>query len=156
MALGDTLTSASYARAALTFPDASQGTWAYAVEMAGTAGGDYDSVFDASIDEFGFSQEIALARLRAGINTGGVPDREDLLNRCLALSPDNPSVLETAASWHLAAHDPGPAMEYAIRSLAAQIVPTPQAFALAVRAAVAAGRNDIAVACGKYAQSVYR
>jgi len=47
-------------------------------------------------------------------------------------------------------------MEYAIRSLAAQIVPTPQAFALAVRAAVAAGRNDIAVACGKYAQSVYR
>jgi len=156
MALGDTLTSASYARAALTFPDASQGTWAYAVEMAGTAGGDYDSVFDASIDEFGFSQEIALARLRAGINTGGVPDREDLLNRCLALSPDNPSVLETAASWHLAANDPGPAMEYAIRSLAAQIVPTPQAFALAVRAAVAAGRNDIAVACGKYAQSVYR
>jgi len=156
MALGDTLTSASYARAALTFPDASQGTWAYAVELAGTAGGDYDSVFDASIDEFGFSQEIALARLRAGINTGGVPDREDLLNRCLALSPDNPSVLETAASWHLAANDPGPAMEYAIRSLAAQIVPTPQAFALAVRAAVAAGRNDIAVACGKYAQSVYR
>ncbi len=156
MAMGDTLSSASYARAAVTFPDAGQGTWAYAVELAGTAGGDYDSIFTASEAKFGFSQEIALARLRAGFGNGGVPDREDLLDRCLALSPDNPAVLETAASWHLAANNPQLAMGFAIRSMAAQIVPTPQTFALAVRASVAAGRNDIAVACGKYAQSVYR
>ncbi|MFO7625994.1 MAG: hypothetical protein R6V62_01890 [Candidatus Fermentibacteraceae bacterium] len=156
MALGDTLTSASYARAALTYPDAAQGTWAYAVELAGTAGDDYDSLFTVSVVKFGFSQEIALARLRVGFGNGGVPDREDLLNRCLALSPDNPAVLETAASWHLAANNPQLAMDFAIRSLAAQIVPAPNTFALAVRAAVAAGRNDIAVACGKYAQSVYR
>lgn len=156
MALGDTLTAASYARAAITFPDAAQGTWAYAVDFAGTAGDNYDSLFNASLDRFGFSQEIALARLRVGFGNGGFPDREDLLNRCLALSPDNPAVLETAASWHLAADNPRIAMEFAIRYLASQIVPTPQAFALAVRTAVAAGRNDIAVACGKYAQSVYR
>lgn len=156
MALGDTLASASYARAALTFPDASQGTWAYAIEMPGTSPNGYDSLFDESVERFGFSQEIALARLRAGLESGGVPDREELLNRCLSLSPDNPAVLETAASWHLAADNPQMAMEYAIRSLAAQIVPTPRSFALAVRAAAAAGRNDIAVACGKYAQSVYR
>lgn len=156
MALGDTLASASYARAAVTFPGATQGTWAYAVELAGSSGGNYDSLFNASVDRFGFSQEIALARLRVGFGNGDVPDREDLLNRCLALSADNPNVLETAASWHLAANNPGLAMNFAIRSLAAQTVPTPQSFALAVQAAVAAGRNDIAVACGKYAQSVYR
>lgn len=156
MALGDTLTASSYARAALTFPDASQGTWAYAIGLGGTAGNDYDSLFEQSVEKFGFSQEIALARLRAGFENGGVPDREDLLDRCLMLSPDNPAVLETAASWHLAAGNPGTAMEYSIRSLAAQIVPTPKAFALAVRAASEAGRNDIAAACGRYAQSVYR
>lgn len=156
MALGDTLTSASFARAAITFPNAAQSTWAYVIELAGSSGWDYDSLFNESVDRFGFSQEIALARLRVGAGNGRVPDREDLLNRCLALSADNPAVLEAAALWHLAANNPELAMSFAIRSLAAQTVPTPQAFALAVRAAVAAGRNDIAVACGKYAQSVYR
>lgn len=155
MALGDSLGALSYARAALSSPGATQSTWAQAVEVTGITGGNYDSLFTLSGKWFGFSLEIALARLRAGIGGAGPPDREDLLERCLILAPDNISVLETAASWHLAAGNPERAMNFALRAVAAQIVPTRRVLVLAIRSAEAAGRRDIAAACDRYARSVY-
>ncbi len=157
MTLGDTLRAESFSRAALSHPSAGQASWAYAIELAGMTGGNSDSLYRRSVERFGFSLDIALSRLRVGISDDeGGQELEALLNRCLVLNPENPAVLETAATWHLAKGEPQKAMEFALRALATQMVPSPGAFTLAIRAAEAAGRNDIAASCRRYAGSRYR
>ncbi len=155
MVLGDTAGAVAYSRAALSFPSAGQPAWEYALDLAGVTGGDYDSLYNLSRRWFGFSTGIALARLRAGM-AAAAPEAGDrgILHRCLLLSPENTEILETAARWHLAANEPDSAMNFALRAMASQTVPTPGSFSLAIRAARAAGREDIARSCMRYAGSL--
>ncbi len=153
MALGDTTAAVSCSRAALSYPSANQSAWEHALGLAGITGGNYDSLYSLSRARFGFSIGIALARLRAGMAAPGADDRE-ILHRCLLLNPEDTGVLETAALWHLAADEPDSAMGFALRAMASQTVPTPGSISLAVRAARAAGREDIAGSCLRYARSL--
>lgn len=156
LAQGDSTRAVSHAMAAVSSQRASPAAWAWAVELAGITGGDYDSLFVESRNWYHFSLEIALARLNAGIVTPSPPDMENLLERCLVLYPHNVSVLETASAWHLASGNADLGLEMALRALAAQMIPRERTFLLAIRAAESSDRPDIADACEEYARGVLR
>lgn len=156
MALGDSTTALSYALASVSSPAAGYSEWSWALSLSGRTGGNTDSLYRLSLDRLGFNLETALARLSADISQNPVPEQRALLERCLMLNPASPGVLETGASWHLAAGDPEAALHLALRAIAAQMVPSESSIMLAIRAAESAGRPEIAAACDVYARSLYR
>ncbi|MBN2608007.1 MAG: hypothetical protein JXA64_02745 [Candidatus Fermentibacteraceae bacterium] len=147
---GDLDRAALYARAAVSHPDAMAGQYAWAIHVTAITGGDYDSLYRTGMDAFPGSVEIMEARLMAPLAGGGVPDREDLLRRCLALSPASTGVLRTAALWYLSAGCPDSALKYSERAIASMGNPDPATIRIAC-AASAALRDT----CGMITNAAY-
>ncbi|MFO8183468.1 MAG: hypothetical protein R6U39_04780 [Candidatus Aegiribacteria sp.] len=147
---GDHGRAERYARAALSHPRAGAGEYAWAVHVAASTGGDYDSLFLRGMERFPGSVEIMEARLKAPLTAGRPPDREDLLLECLALAPASPGILRTAALWYASAGRPVEALEYAERAIAAVNHPDLALLRLACRTAYAAGDSSRSAAHALY------
>jgi tetratricopeptide (TPR) repeat protein len=152
---GDMDRAASYARAAVSHPEARAGQYAWAIYITASAGGDYDSIFVKGMDAFPGSVDIMLARLEAPLSIGEAPDREDLLRRCLRLSPSSPSVLRTAALWYLSAGLPDSSLKYSERAIASMGVPDPPILTAACLASASMGDTAAAVSHAAYAMEIH-
>ena len=147
--------AASWARAAVTHPDARANHYAWAIHLTALENGDYDSLYSEGISKFPGSIEIMSSRLMAPITAGSTPDHEDLLDKCLTLNPASPSILRTAAVWYLHANRAEEAMAYAERAIAASREPNPSLLEIACLAAAEAGDNRRLRIHAFYASQLY-
>jgi tetratricopeptide (TPR) repeat protein len=152
---GDYERAASWARAAVSHPDAQADHYSWAIHITARENGDYESLYREGISRFPGSIEIMSSRLLAPLTTGDPPDREDLLDRCLELNPLNPSVLRTAAVWYLNANRLNEAMEYSQRAIAASGEPDASLLRIACSAATEAGDSRRAEAHALYGSRLY-
>ena len=156
MTMGDTLRSLQYSIAFLRSPYAEANDWAKTISIAAvTNEANWDSLYTESENYFGYCLPVMLARLRASIIATGVADREDLLNRCLLIKPDNNEVLETAAIWFNASNNPEQTLLYASRSLASNTNPSRNSFSLALNAALELQNYNEAAIIARYAAYHY-
>lgn len=152
LGMGDTISAVRFSLASASRPDAGPLQLAYAIELAGLARtGSWDSLYETGRGRFGLSPDLVLARLRAPLLAGAAPDRPDLLRAAIAMGRTSPEVLETAASWHLAAGNADSALRYASLSLLAQPEPSQRSFVTAIECARAAGEMEILEASASYA-----
>ena len=147
--------AASWARAAVTHPDAQPDHFAWAIHLTALENGNYDSLYSEGISKFPGSVVIMSSRLLAPLTSGEIPDREDLLNRCLILNPSSPSLLRTAALWYLQADRPEEAIKYAIRAIAASREPDPDLMKMACLAAFQAGDSLLLRTNAFYGSQLY-
>ncbi|MCD4775335.1 MAG: hypothetical protein K8S15_04700 [Candidatus Aegiribacteria sp.] len=147
--------AASWARAAVTHPDARANHYAWAIHLTALENGDYDSLYSEGVSKFPGSIEIMSSRLMAPITAGSTPDHEDLLDKCLALNPASPSILRTAAVWYLHANRAEEATAYAERAIAASGEPNPSLLEIACLAAAEAGDNRRLRTHAFYASQLY-
>lgn len=134
--------AASWARAAVTHPDAQANHYAWAIQLTALENGNYDSLYSEGISKFRGSIEIMSSRLMAPLTSGHRPDREDILDKCLTLNPASPSILRTATLWYLNADRAKEAMEYAERAIAASREPDSSILEIACLAAAEAGDSS--------------
>jgi tetratricopeptide (TPR) repeat protein len=139
---GDIERAASWARAAVSHPDAQMNHYAWAINVTALENGNYDSLYSEGIERYPGSIDLMSSRLMAPVTAGGTPDREDLLDICLSLNPASPSILRTAAVWYLHADRAEEAMEYAERAVAASREPDSALLRIACLAAVEAGDSS--------------
>jgi len=147
--------AAAYARAAASHPLAEAAQVAWAIHLTALEGGPFDSVYAAGAARFPGSVELMTSRLTAPMAAGLPPDREDLLETCLALRPFSPSVLRTAAAWRLANGEPGEALEMAERAIAVERRPVAELITLACEAALEAGDPERLRVHAAYGQALY-
>ncbi len=152
---GDIQRAASWARAAVSHPDAQANHYAWAIQVTARENGNYDSLYSDGISRFPGSIDIMSSRLMAPITAGRTPDREDLLDICLTLDPASSSILRTAAVWYLRAYRAEEAMEYAQRAIAASREPDSALLRIACLAAVEAGDSSRARIHAFYGSQLY-
>ncbi len=152
---GDLERAGSWARAAISHPDAQADHYAWAINVTAMQNGNYDSLYTEGIERFPGSTVIMSSRLIAPVTSGVPPDREDILDRCITLNPGSASILRTAAVWYLHAGRPEEAMKYAQRAIAASREPDSALLRIACLAALEAGDSRRMSVHAGYASELY-
>lgn len=152
---GNEETAASYARAAISHPDAETEHFAWAIQITALDGGNYDSLYSLGISRFPGSVELMTSRLMAPLSAHQNPDREDLLEKCLLLRPVSPPVLRMAAIWYLESGQAIPALEAAERAIAVMQKPDQILLEIACRASAETGEWRKMKAHAFYATLLY-
>jgi tetratricopeptide (TPR) repeat protein len=155
LALGDSTQAVSYADLATVHPHAGPEDFAWAIGLRAARGLPYDSTYRRGDALFPSSMPIMLARLRAPLLWDEPPDRERLLDECLALEPGSPRVLEVAALWSYHAERPESALAYAERYIASSPRPAPSAMEIACQTSLELGLYHRAEVHSRYAAFVH-
>jgi hypothetical protein len=86
---------------------------------------------------------------------GEPPDREDLLQRCIGLSPSSGEVLRTAALWYLSSDRPDSVLKYSERAIASTGEPDPAVLRAACLASAALGDSAGMETNARYSLALY-